>query len=76
MLEKDSLLKLWMSALYFTEIMITSSNITTKLWILEILYLLSTKYNLKELLNMGKFRKESHEIFNKLLIDLSKAACG
>ena len=51
MLEKEALLNLWNSAISFVEIMITSSNITTKIWLLEILYQISTKFNLKELLN-------------------------
>ena len=38
LLDDINLTNLWNSAVKFTDIMITSSNLTTKIWLLEILY--------------------------------------
>lgn len=48
-----------------------SKSISTHLWLLEILYLLSIKYNPKEILNDQKLKKDMHDQINTLLIAIA-----
>lgn len=48
-----------------------SKSPSTHLWLLEIFYLLSLKYNPKEILNEYKLKKEMHAQINALLISLA-----
>jgi len=48
-----------------------SKAVSTQLWLLEIIYLLSLKYNPKEILGDARIKKEMHDQINVLLTNLA-----
>jgi len=70
-LKKEYLIRLWTTALNFTKLMGVSKAVSTQLWLLEIIYLLSLKYNPKEILGDTRIKKEMHDQINVLLMSLA-----
>lgn len=71
-LKKEYLLKLWANALAFTKMFANSRGPATHLWILEIFFMLTQKYNPKEILSDNKIRKELHQQVNNALATLAQ----
>jgi hypothetical protein len=71
-LKREHLIRLWYTIINFVKLFMASHTPSTILWLLEILHLLSQKYNPKEILSEARIKKEMHAQINTLLITASQ----
>eukprot|EP01016_Furgasonia_blochmanni_P038515 TRINITY_DN4669_c0_g1_i1.p1 TRINITY_DN4669_c0_g1~~TRINITY_DN4669_c0_g1_i1.p1 ORF type:complete len:646 (+),score=181.01 TRINITY_DN4669_c0_g1_i1:128-1939(+) len=74
MLRKEYLMNLWTAILRFVKIFSLSKNPNSVLWMLEVLFLASIRYNPKEIISDNKMKKEMHDLENALLINAASLA--